>query len=874
MKHFICEEIDKLLWDYLDDASVKFSLDLIDRHLAAGLDVTNQFVDAFDDDLADNMIKAQEILEEAGFKTDTPTETNLDFSIPLDLGIGEMAGTSVAAAKVTGAGSQAWAANPGLNYFQVKEILKQTAVDLNKPGWDLETGSGLVNIAAAVELAKRIQPQAYQPKPIQSPLTWSGEGKVTPGERAVAVSVPTFTGRLMNAGYVTQTGWLRIRSGPGTNFAEVGLKYPGDAIDFDGYENNGAWVPDPFMPGGGSSRWYKIAGTNNWMSALYIDNTPERADQERQQQDAIRRAEEEQRRAEEEVRRAEEEARRAEEELRRIEEEARRQAEEEQRRRIEEELRRILEEQRRRQEQLQAAVSQVAQKVSDLGAQLGSYVSNGVTVYHFANGSLYIQPDGRYAFYQPGSLIANLAGTVGKVLPSLDKLKNGGVVNDAYFAQTTYGNLFNSNGSLANWTHDELVDALKKGTVKPSDVEIDYIVRDGKRFILNTRTSMALEEAGISKNQWNVRNRTNQAGFETRLTNQLLNNGLADGQGKLIIKELEALKQKKPTLTGTKQPTGVPKIPTSPSGTVANQITRGFGTVGKILRPIGFAIDAYRLYDAYQKDGGQFGQNFQLTAGSVAGAWAGGVAGAWAGGKAGAAIGGVIGSIIPGAGTAAGAAVGGLIGAVVGGGIGAIVGSGAGEWLVNNGKSALNDALNTAKEKAKVALDKAKELSEKAKTKIEEAKATLQQAKAAYQNFKTEVQKVTTQIVQQSQQKLKEEAQKIVNKVVQNPVVQQGSKVVKQVAKYAQKAGNVVKNIINGGKQLVNNVIDTGKQIVNKVIETGKKAYQEVKNFVVNTYETGKKVVTETYNNAVQTVNTVTNAVSNGFNAAKSLFGW
>ncbi len=314
-----------------------------------------------------------------------------------------MAGTSVAAAKVTGAVSQVWAANPGLSYPQVKEILKQTAVDLGQSGWDVETGSGLVDIAAAVELAKRTPPQEYQPDPIQSPSIWSGEDLVVPGERAVSVSVPAFQARIMNAGYVNVVGSLRIRSGPGTNYAEVGRKRPGEEITFDAYENNGRWVPDPHMPEGGSRHWYKIAGTNHWMSALYIDNTPERAAQERQRQDAIRRAEEEARRAEEEVRRAEEEARRAEEELRRIEEEARRQAEEEARRRIEEELRRILEEQRRQQEQLQAAMSQVAQKFGDLGEPLGSYVSNGVRVYQFATGQLLIQADGSHSFYQKGT---------------------------------------------------------------------------------------------------------------------------------------------------------------------------------------------------------------------------------------------------------------------------------------------------------------------------------------------------------------------------------------------------------------------------------------------------------------------------------------
>jgi hypothetical protein len=50
--------------------------------------------------------------------------------------------------------SQVWAANPDLSYRQVIEIIKNTATDLGTPGWDTETGAGLLNIAAAVHLAK------------------------------------------------------------------------------------------------------------------------------------------------------------------------------------------------------------------------------------------------------------------------------------------------------------------------------------------------------------------------------------------------------------------------------------------------------------------------------------------------------------------------------------------------------------------------------------------------------------------------------------------------------------------------------------------------------------------------------------------------
>ncbi|SKB14229.1 putative Lysozyme [Planktothrix sp. PCC 11201] len=99
-------------------------------------------------------------------------------------GVGTMAGTSVATAKVTGAVSQVWAANPELSYRQVIEILKQTATDLGVTGFDQETGAGLLNIAAAVQLAKVTTPEVYNPTPWVTPDTWSGEGKVTPEERA------------------------------------------------------------------------------------------------------------------------------------------------------------------------------------------------------------------------------------------------------------------------------------------------------------------------------------------------------------------------------------------------------------------------------------------------------------------------------------------------------------------------------------------------------------------------------------------------------------------------------------------------------------------------------------------------------------------
>lgn len=73
-------------------------------------------------------------------------------------GLGNMAGTSAAAARVTGTISQMWAVNPQLSYQQLIDILKTTATDLNTPRWDVETGFGLLDVSGAINSATSTTP--------------------------------------------------------------------------------------------------------------------------------------------------------------------------------------------------------------------------------------------------------------------------------------------------------------------------------------------------------------------------------------------------------------------------------------------------------------------------------------------------------------------------------------------------------------------------------------------------------------------------------------------------------------------------------------------------------------------------------------------
>jgi hypothetical protein len=84
--------------------------------------------------------------------------------------------------------------------------------------------------------------------------------------------------------------------------------------------------------------------------------------------------------------------------------------------------------------------------------------------------------------------------------------------------------MFSKGGTFAGKSADDVAGALRSGAMKPSDVPIDYIVRDGRSIILNTRSAQALEAARVPRSQWNAVNRTGSAACEGRLTDQLSRN--------------------------------------------------------------------------------------------------------------------------------------------------------------------------------------------------------------------------------------------------------------------------------------------------------------------------------------------------------------
>ena len=104
--------------------------------------------------------------------------------------------------------------------------------------------------------------------------------------------------------------------------------------------------------------------------------------------------------------------------------------------------------------------------------------------------------------------------------------KAAGALDNAAFAQKTFSQTFSSGGRFAGQTIDDVAAGLRSGAMKPADVPIEFIVRDGNSLILNTRSAQALQQAGIPRSAWNAIDMTGDAAAQARLSGQIQRNGL------------------------------------------------------------------------------------------------------------------------------------------------------------------------------------------------------------------------------------------------------------------------------------------------------------------------------------------------------------
>jgi YD repeat-containing protein len=120
-------------------------------------------------------------------------------------------------------------------------------------------------------------------------------------------------------------------------------------------------------------------------------------------------------------------------------------------------------------------------------------------------------------------------------------LATAGAVNAADYEQYSYdanGNRINlrkrdtRNIAFAydalNRMTSRMSRALRAGHVNPSQVPLEVIRRGNSTIVLNTRSRVALENAGMPQSRWRLIDRTNNAEAQRRLNDQLRRNGLGE----------------------------------------------------------------------------------------------------------------------------------------------------------------------------------------------------------------------------------------------------------------------------------------------------------------------------------------------------------
>src|SRR5208283_3950340 len=67
---------------------------------------------------------------------------------------------------------------------------------------------------------------------------------------------------------------------------------------------------------------------------------------------------------------------------------------------------------------------------------------------------------------------------------------------------------------------------LRAGTMSAADVPVQVVTMDGTTLIVNTRSSLALSQAGIPQSSWNLIDMTVNGNVMNSIATRLGNNGL------------------------------------------------------------------------------------------------------------------------------------------------------------------------------------------------------------------------------------------------------------------------------------------------------------------------------------------------------------
>jgi RHS repeat-associated protein len=94
------------------------------------------------------------------------------------------------------------------------------------------------------------------------------------------------------------------------------------------------------------------------------------------------------------------------------------------------------------------------------------------------------------------------------------------------FSQTTASSVFSKKGDFAGSSIASVAADLRSGVLTVQQVPVQYVVKDGVQLIVNTRSSLALQRAGISREQWVMLDKSAVPEIQARISQRLIDNNL------------------------------------------------------------------------------------------------------------------------------------------------------------------------------------------------------------------------------------------------------------------------------------------------------------------------------------------------------------
>jgi RHS repeat-associated protein len=131
---------------------------------------------------------------------------------------------------------------------------------------------------------------------------------------------------------------------------------------------------------------------------------------------------------------------------------------------------------------------------------------------------------GKWALNHPGWYLAGTAASLfaPAALPAM-----AAEGSTFAFAQTTASPFFSAEGTFAGQSIADVAGALRAGILTTADVPVQFVTMDGTNLLVNTRSSLALMQAGISTSEWALVDMTGDAATEALINQRLISNGLS-----------------------------------------------------------------------------------------------------------------------------------------------------------------------------------------------------------------------------------------------------------------------------------------------------------------------------------------------------------